>query len=148
VGAGMSELKFTESTMKYLAYFESLTGTKVYDCVEFEDNEKLVFIVPQHALGAAIGRKGEVLRRLKKAFKKDVELIGYSKNREQFIRNIFHDYAVGEVRIESRGDKEIAYVTMSMRDKARAIGKGGKKLARARAILQRHHKGLDLVITS
>ncbi len=133
----MTNITLDGNALRYISVFERVTKTVVKDCIETPD--KLVFIVATGYIGAAIGKKGENIKRLYELFKKNLDVIEYSGDPEMFLRNIFHNYKIKGVEIEKRGKKIHATVSVESMDKGRIIGKDGRNLKLAREILYRHH---------
>ncbi|MCQ5375358.1 MAG: NusA-like transcription termination signal-binding factor [Methanomassiliicoccales archaeon] len=133
----MPEITFNEETLRYISLFESITKTRVRDCLETE--EKLVFVVNPGQANKAVGKGGENVIRMKNATGKNIQVIEYSDEPEEFIRNVFYNYNVQSVKIENRGNIIHATVTVDPKVKGRAIGKNGKNLKIARDIVNRHH---------
>jgi N utilization substance protein A len=133
----MDEIKFTEDTLRYISLFETLTRTRVKDCMETED--KLVFVVEPGQANRAVGKAGENVINLKNHTGKNIQVIEYSDDPETFIRNVFYNYNVQSVVIENRGTIVHATVTVDPKVKGRAIGKNGRNLKIARDIVNRHH---------
>jgi N utilization substance protein A len=133
----MDEIKFTEDTLPYISLFETLTRTRVKDCMETED--KLVFVVEPGQANRAVGKGGENVINLKNHTGKNIQVIEYSDDPETFIRNVFYNYNVQSVVIENRGTIVHATVTVDPKVKGRAIGKNGRNLKIARDIVNRHH---------
>lgn len=133
----MPDITFTEETLRYISFFESITKTRVKDCLETED--KLVFVVEPGQANKAVGRGGENVIRLKNTTGKNIQVVEYSDDPEQFIRNVFYSYNVQKVEIENRGSVVHATVTVDPKVKGRAIGKNGRNLRIARDIVNRHH---------
>lgn len=133
----MDEIKFTEDTLRYISLFETLTRTRVKDCMETED--KLVFVVEPGQANRAVGKAGENVINLKNHTGKNIQVIEYSDDPETFIRNVFYNYNVQSVVIENRGTIVHATVTVDPTVKGRAIGKNGRNLKIARDIVNRHH---------
>ena len=133
----MQDITFTEDTLRYITLFENMTKTHVNDCMEAED--KLVFVVDPGQANRAVGKGGENVIRLKNTTGKNIQVIEYSDDAEQFIKNVFYNYSVQSVAIEQRGNIIHATVTVDPKVKGRAIGKAGRNLKIARDIVNRHH---------
>jgi N utilization substance protein A len=133
----MVDITFTEDTLRYIRLFEDLTHTRVRDCMETE--EKLVFVVDPGQANRAVGKAGENVINLKNLTGKNIQVIEYSDDPEAFIRNVFYNYNVQNVVMESRGNIVHATVTVDPTVKGRAIGKNGRNLKIARDIVNRHH---------
>ena len=133
----MTNITLDQNTIRFISVFEKITKTRVRDCIETQD--KLIFIVARGQIGAAIGKRGENVKRLHEMFKKNLDVIEYSDDPERFLKNIFHNYKIKGVEIEKRGTKVHAIVSVESKDKGKIIGKDGRNLKLARDILIRHH---------
>lgn len=133
-------VKLDTTAIHHITLFEDITKAKVKDCIEQE--EKIIFVVNEGELGLAIGKESKNLKMLKSILNKNIDVIEYSDDAVQFIKNIFHNYKVREVRLS----EERTEVVIDPNDKARAIGKNGRNLKVAREIAQRHHGIQNMVI--
>ncbi|MBS7659137.1 MAG: NusA-like transcription termination signal-binding factor [Candidatus Bathyarchaeia archaeon] len=134
-----SGIKFTTTEMKHIALFESITRASVKDCIIDEENGRIIFVVKEGDLGAAIGKGGRNIRILEKLTGKKHEVIEHADDPVQFIKNVLRPARVKEVRITQRPDgKTIAVVTVDPRDKGIAIGKNGKNAERLRLLVKRY----------
>lgn len=135
-----ADIVLTEDTLRYISLFESITKGKinVRDCMDTED--KLVFVVGEKQGNTAVGKKGENVIKLKDKTGKNIQVVEYSDDPQQFVMNVFHIYSPQKVEIEQRGNITHATVTVDPKLKGRAIGKAGKNLRIARDIVNRHHE--------
>ena len=134
----MEEIVITQDTLKKVQLVTNITSARVKDCVDEEDI--VVFIIEKGDISLAVGRKGEHVIRLKKLFSKTVQMIEFSEDPKVFLKNVFRNYGVTEVDIETKDDGQIhATVHVDPKEKGRAIGKNARNLKRARNILARHH---------
>lgn len=132
-------IRFTGREMRYIALLESITGATARDCIIDDGLKRIIFIVKEGDAGAAIGRKGKNIHLLEKMTGKRHEIIEYSENPVQFIKNALKPAKVREIRITERPDgKSIAVVSVNPRDKGVAIGKNGKNAERARFLVKRY----------
>ena len=133
-----TEIVLTEDTLKYISLFEALTKTNVMDCMETDD--KLVYVVEKGQGNTAVGKKGEHVIKLKEKTGKNIQVVEYSEDPAQFVKNVFHIYNPQKVEIEQRNNITHATVTVDPKLRGRAIGKAGKNLRIARDIVNRHHE--------
>jgi len=139
------EIKLDADTLRLFTLFENVTRARVKDCLEEED--RLVFVVPEEDVGKAIGKQAANLRKLKDILKKDIEIVGFNDDRQKFIANIFRKYEVEAIEIDERKDGVIqARVRVAARDKGRAIGRGGRNVQLARTLAKRHHGVHDVIV--
>jgi N utilization substance protein A len=128
--------------------FESVSGAGVKDCIIDEEHGRAIFIVNQGQVGVAIGRGGRNIHTLERMTGKKHEIIEYSEDPQQFIRNALKPAAVREVRITERMDgKKMAVVTVNPKDKGVAIGKNGKNAERLRFLAKRYFDIQNVSIT-
>lgn len=138
------EIVLTADTLGYINLFQSITKTHVKDCMETED--KLVFVVGVGEGNTAVGKKGENVIRMKDKTGKNIQVVEYSDDPIQFVKNVFHVYLPKSVEIEERGNVTHATVTVDPKMKGKAIGKEGKNLRIARDIINRHHEIQSIIV--
>jgi len=90
----MSEFKLTTEGIRYIALFESLTGGMARDCVVDEDNDRIIFVIKKGDMGAAIGRKGSNINRVKKSIGKQIEIVEHSDDVKEFLENLFQPASI------------------------------------------------------
>lgn len=143
-----SGIKFTGDEMRYIALFESISGAAVKDCIIDEEQGRAIFIVNPGQVGVAIGKGGRNIHTLERMTGKKHEIIEYSDDVVQFIKNALKPAAVKEVRITERMDgKKMAVVTVNPKDKGVAIGKNGKNAERLRFLVKRYFDIQNVSIT-
>lgn len=132
----MPEIVLDTETLGYLRLFEERTGARVKDC--FEAEGKLIFLVYPGEIPKAVGPAGVLVERIKELLGKEIQVIEYSDDPEQLARNIFFAYSPRTVNLAPKGKGRHATITVDPAWKARAIGKAGRNLKIARAVLLRH----------
>jgi N utilization substance protein A len=143
-----SGIKFTSNEMRYIALFESITSATVKDCIIDEEQGRVLYVVSQGQVGMAIGRGGRNIHTLERMTGKKQEIIEYSEDAAQFIKNALKPAAIEEVRITEKADgKSIAVVTVNPKDKGVAIGKNGRNAERLRFLAKRYFNIQNVSIT-
>ena len=141
----MSEIKLSTEGIRYIALFERLTGATVKDCIV--DDGRIIYVIKAGDMGAAIGRNGDHINRMKKAVDKQIDLVEYSDEPVVFIKNAFGPVTVKSVNITSRNRQAIAlYVEVSNKDKGLAIGRNGKNIEKVKLVAKRHHDIDDVIL--
>jgi N utilization substance protein A len=131
------ERKLGPEELRYIALFQSITGTTVLDCIVDDDFNRIIYIVRPEDMGKAIGRKGINVKRLSDLLKKNIEIVEHSDNLEDMVRNVFREARIVSINLVERGGQKTLYVRVPDSDKGKAIGREGKNLKRARLILKR-----------
>ncbi|MCL2690884.1 MAG: NusA-like transcription termination signal-binding factor [Candidatus Bathyarchaeota archaeon] len=141
-------IKITCDEMRYIALFESISGASVKDCIIDEEQGRVIFIVNQGQVGVAIGKGGRNIHTLERMTGKTHEIIEYSEDPVQFIKNTLKPAAVREIRVTERTDgKKMAVITVNPKDKGVAIGKNGKNAERLRFLSKRYFDIQNVSIT-
>ena len=143
-----SGIKITSKEMRYISLFESITGANVKDCIVNEELNRVILVVKEGEIGMAIGKRGRNIHTLEKMTGKKHEIIEYSEEPVQFIKNALKPAMVREVRITERPNgKTIAVVAVNPRDKGVAIGKNGRNAERLRFLAKRYFQIQNVSIT-
>lgn len=142
----MSEFKLTTEGIRFIALFESLTGGIARDCVVDEENDRIIFVIKKGDMGAAIGKKGSNINRVKKSIGKQIEIVEYSDDVKEFLENLFQPASIRNVVVVNKNNKRLAYVDVANKDKGIAIGKDGRNILKAKMLAQRHHSVDDIII--
>ena len=142
----MSEIRLTTEGIRYIALFESLTGGVARDCIIDEDNDRIIFVINKGDMGAAIGRKGSNINRVKKSIGKQIEIVEFSDEVNEFLENLFQPASIKNVTVVNKNDKRLAYVEVANKDKGLAIGRDGRNILKAKMLALRHHGVDDIII--
>ncbi|HEB37162.1 MAG TPA: NusA-like transcription termination signal-binding factor [Thermoplasmatales archaeon] len=140
----MVERVISNEDMQKIRLAASITKADIIDCVE--DDDTIVFVVSKGFLGIAIGKNARNIERLKEILKKNVRFVELDDDEKKFISNLFKPFKIEEISIEKVGDKNVARLKVSQKDKTRIIGKGGRNVRLARTIAQRHSSIEDIQI--
>ena len=140
-------IKFTSREMQYISLFESITGAVARDCIIDDELNRIIFVIREGDAGMAIGRKGKNVSLLEKMTGKRHEVIEFSDNPTQFLKNALKPARVKEIRITERPDgKLIAVILVNPRDKGIAIGRNGRNAERIRFLARRYFQMHNVTI--
>jgi len=125
--------------MKYIAFFESITGVTVIDCILDREKNRLIFLVKKGYVGKAVGKNGINIKRLNKLTGKNIEVVEYSEKMDELIKNSLFPASVQSIRLSKNiNGKKVVYVSVPSKEKGLAIGKEGRNISRAILILKRY----------
>lgn len=131
--------KLSNEKLRYLALYEKLTGATPIDCVESVDGDRLTFVMEEDEMGKAIGENGKNIGKVREKLDSKVDVVKYSSDPEEFLRNLFSPVDVEEIDIEEQEDGKVALIRVEDSEKGRAVGKNGWNIKRARRLSNRHH---------
>jgi N utilization substance protein A len=143
------KIKLTPEEFSYLSLFQTITTAVSRDCIIDDKMERVIFVVHKGQMGMAIGKGGTNIKQLQNAITKKIELVEYSDNPINFIKNIFNSNMVQDVRINEResGIKN-AIVVVDMKKKGIVVGKDGRNVDKARMLAKRYFNINNVLILS
>jgi N utilization substance protein A len=141
----MPQVTLTEECMRLISQFESLTGAGSRDCIVDNRNERIIFVINPGDMGLAIGKSGSSIKKASDVMGKRIEVVEYSADPSQFLRNCFLPAQVTGIDFDTdEEDQQIALIEVRDEDRGLAIGKAGKNIFKAKVLAQRQHDIADV----
>ncbi|MGH9993553.1 MAG: NusA-like transcription termination signal-binding factor [Nitrososphaera sp.] len=145
----MTEIKLTSDELRLMSLFQSITSATARDCIVDDRMERVIFVVNKGQMGLAIGKGGSTIKQLQNVVAKKVELVEYSDDPADFIRNMLNADMVGDVRISDRNDgTKQAVVVVDARKKGAVVGREGRNAEKARLLAKRYFQISNVLIVS
>ena len=143
------KIKLTSDELRLISLFQSITGANARDCVVDDKMDRVIFIVNKGQMGLAIGKGGATIRQLQNVVGKKVELVEYSDDASEFIRNILNTDMINEIRINDRIDgTRQAIVIVDPKKKGVVVGREGRNAEKARLLAKRYFQISNVLIIS
>jgi N utilization substance protein A len=142
-------IKLTTDQIKLMSLFQNVTGATARDCIEDEKQDRVIFVVNQGKMGLAIGKGGSTIKNLQNVVKRNVELVEYSEDAGEFLKNMLNPKLVSEVTIKDRldGSKQ-AIVLVDAKKKGIVVGREGRNAEKARLLAKRYFQISSVLIQS
>ncbi len=145
----MTEIKLTSDELRLMSLFQSITSATARDCIVDDRMERVIFVVNRGQMGLAIGKGGSTIKQLQNVVAKKVELVEYSDDPADFIRNMLNADMVGDVRISDRNDgTKQAVVVVDAKKKGAVVGREGRNAEKARLLAKRYFQISNVLIVS
>jgi N utilization substance protein A len=145
----MTEIKLTSDELRLMSLFQSITSATARDCIIDERMERVIFVVNKGQMGLAIGKGGSTIKQLQNVVARKVELVEFSDDPVEFIRNMLNAEMVGDVRISDRNDgTRQAVVVVDARKKGAVVGREGRNAEKARLLAKRYFQISSVLIVS
>ncbi|MGI0036964.1 MAG: NusA-like transcription termination signal-binding factor [Nitrososphaera sp.] len=145
----MTEIKLTSDELRLMSLFQSITSATARDCIVDDRMERVIFVVNKGQMGLAIGKGGSTIKQLQNVVAKKVELVEYSEDATEFIRNMLNADLVSEVKISDRNDgTKQAVVVVDARKKGAVVGREGRNAEKARLLAKRYFQITNVLIVS
>src|ERR671937_2606383 len=142
-------IKLTSDELRLMSLFQSVTSATARDCIVDEKMDRVIFIVNKGQMGLAIGKGGATIKQLQNVVTKKVELVEYSDDPSEFIRNILNTDMINEIRINDRIDgTRQAVVIVDAKKKGVVVGREGRNAEKARLLAKRYFQISNVLRTS
>jgi N utilization substance protein A len=143
------KIKLTSDELRLISLFQSITSATARDCIVDDKMDRVIFVVNKGQMGLAIGKGGTTIRQLQNVVAKKVELVEYSDDPSEFIRNILNSEMINEVKINERVDGTMqAIVSVDAKKKGVVVGKEGRNAEKARLLAKRYFQISNVLIVS
>lgn len=142
-------IKLTTDQMRLISLFQNVTGASARDCVEDEKQNRVIFVVSEGKMGLAIGKGGSHIKNLQNIVKKSVELVEYSDDPIEFLKNMLNPKLVTDVKLNKRLDGTTqAIVLVDQKKKGIVVGREGRNAEKARLLAKRYFDITSVLINS
>jgi N utilization substance protein A len=143
----MTEIKLTSDELRLMSLFQSITSATARDCIVDDKMDRVIFVVNKGQMGLAIGKGGSTIKQLQNMVARKIELVEFSDDPAEFIRNMLNADMVNDVRISERGDgTKQAVVTVDQRKKGAVVGREGRNAEKARLLARRYFQISNVLI--
>jgi len=143
-----NKITWSSQELELMALFQRISGATAKDCVVDQKMNRIIFLVSADEIGLAIGKKGSCVKTLENMIKKPVEIVVYSNDPIQLIKNALNKKYINEVRLSERldGSKIAVVVLNNPKFQGAVVGLGGKNAERARLLIRRYFDIADVRI--
>ncbi len=142
-------IKLSTDQIKLMSLFQNVTGATARDCIEDEKQDRVIFVVNQGKMGLAIGKGGSTIKNLQNVVKRNVELVEYSEEPAEFLKNMLNPKLVSEVKINKRLDGSLqAIILVDAKKKGIVVGREGRNAEKARRLAKRYFQISSVLIQS
>ena len=143
----MTEIKLTSDELRLMSLFQSITSATARDCIVDDKMDRVIFVVNKGQMGLAIGKGGSTIKQIQNMVARKIELVEFSDDPAEFIRNMLNADMVNDVRISERGDgTKQAVVTVDQRKKGAVVGREGRNAEKARLLARRYFQISNVLI--
>jgi len=143
------EIKLTSDELRLMSLFQSVTSATARDCIVDEKMDRVIFVVNKGQMGLAIGKGGSTIKQLQNLVAKKIELVEFSDDPAEFIRNMLNADMVNDIRISDRNDgTKQAIIMVDQRKKGAVVGREGRNAEKARLLAKRYFQITNVQIVS
>lgn len=136
----MTKIKYDTNLIKLISLFETLTRSKVKDCIE---SNILMFVVKRGEIGKAIGKKGSNIKRIENVLKRKIKIVEFNDDIEIFVKNLIAPIKVENITKE---DDTIIISDANNQTKGRLKGRDSQNLKEYKKIVSRYFDIKDIIV--
>jgi N utilization substance protein A len=145
----MTEIKISSDELRLMSLFQSITSATARDCIVDEKMDRVIFVVNKGQMGLAIGKGGVTIKQLQNVIAKKIELVEFSDDPAEFIRNMLNADMINEVKLSDRSDgSKQAVVVVDQKKKGAVVGREGRNAEKARLLAKRYFQITNVLIVS
>jgi len=116
-----------------------MSGATVRDCIVDDRFQRLIFVINRGQMGLAIGKGGSTIQNIERVVKKPIEVVEWSDDPSEMIRNALDPRGVQEVRVTEKLDGTTAIsVVVDPKRKGAILGREGKNAEKVRLIAKKY----------
>lgn len=143
----MTEIKLTSGELQLMSLFQSVTGATARDCIIDVKLDRVIFVVNKGDMGLAIGKNGATIKTLQDLVGKKIELVEFSNDVVEFIRNMLSSSLVLDVKIIEKDDgAKVAVAVVDPKKKGVVVGREGRNAEKARLLARRYFQISNVLI--
>jgi len=142
-------IKLTSEELGLIHLFQQVSGATARDCIIDPRMDRVIFVVNKGEMGLAIGKSGVNIKNLQKLVGRPVDLVEYSDDPKEFIRNSLSGRYVSDVRLTEKLDgTKLAVVVVDPRQKGAVVGRDGRNAEKARLLAKRYFQISNIHVVS
>src|SRR5215203_5343605 len=142
------KIKLTSDELRLISLFQSITSATARDCIVDEKMDRVIFVVNKGQMGLAIGKGGTTIKQLQNVIPRRIELVEYSDNEDEFLKNILNSNMINEIKINKRIDGTKQAIVVDSKKKGVVVGKEGRNAEKARLLAKRYFHISNVLILS
>ncbi len=144
------KVKLSNDEFRFLHILESLTGVLAYDCVHDAKRDWLIFIIPGKLMKRVIGPGGSTVQALSDHFKKNIDFVAFSRDKIEFIRNMFipvliHDVQFYDISKSELGKRMVIFVESEFH-RRKIYSQDGRIIKRCELLSRRYFDVEEIVV--
>ncbi len=136
----------TSDELQMISLFQNVSSATARDCIIDEKIDRLIFIVEKGQMGLAIGKNGSTIKTLQSVLGKKIELVEFSEDAAEFIKNALGTQYIHQVKINETSHGKVAIVVVDSTKKGIVVGKEGRNAEKARILAKRYFQIANVLI--
>lgn len=141
------EVKYTNEDLQLLKIFTVFGNVEVKDLVKDEKFNRIFVVVKKGDVGKAVGKNGWLVNSAKKVAGKDIIVVEYSDNLEEFVRGLLGNVSRAEIKQNEGQEGKVLILQVPQEEKGLVIGARGQNIEKIKLLTKRYFNVSRVLVT-
>ena len=134
-----SAITLKSEELQLMSLIQDLTGVTAKDCIFDSKLNRVILVVDSTQMGLVIGKKGMMIKKLKKITGKLIEIVEYSDDPVKFVTNILNQDLIENIKLtKNSNNNQTIVVNVDAKNKGAVVGKNGRNAEKARSLSKKY----------
>jgi N utilization substance protein A len=134
-----SAITLKSEELQLMSLIQDLTGVTAKDCIFDSKLNRVILVVDSTQMGLVIGKKGMMIKKLKKITGKLIEIVEYSDDPVKFVTNILNPDLIENIKLtKNSNNNQTIVVNVDGKNKGAVVGKNGRNAEKARSLSKKY----------
>jgi len=134
-----SAITLKSEELQLMSLIQDLTSVTAKDCIFDSKLNRVILVVDSTQMGLVIGKKGMMIKKLKKITGKLIEIVEYSDDPVKFVTNILNQDLIENIKLtKNSNNNQTIVVNVDAKNKGAVVGKNGRNAEKARSLSKKY----------
>jgi len=134
-----SAITLKSEELQLMSLIQDLTTVTAKDCIFDSKLNRVILVVDSTQMGLVIGKKGMMIKKLKKITGKLIEIVEYSDDPVKFVTNILNQDLIENIKLTKNSNNiQTIIVNVDEKNKGAVVGKNGRNAEKARSLSKKY----------
>ena len=134
-----SAITLKSEELQLMSLIQDLTSVTAKDCIFDSKLNRVILVVDSTQMGLVIGKKGMMIKKLKKITGKLIEIVEYSDDPVKFVTNILNQDLIENIKLTKNSNNiQTIIVNVDEKNKGAVVGKNGRNAEKARSLSKKY----------
>ena len=134
-----SAITLKSEELQLMSLIQDLTSVTAKDCIFDSKLNRVILVVDSTQMGLVIGKKGMMIKKLKKITGKLIEIVEYSDDPVKFVTNILNPDLIENIKLtKNSNNNQTIVVNVDAKNKGAVVGKNGRNAEKARSLSKKY----------
>ncbi len=142
-----SETKYTNDDLQLLKVFTVFGNVEVMDLIKDEKFNRVFVVVKKGEMGKAVGKNGWLVNSARKIAGREVIVVEYNENLEDFVRGLLGNVSKAEVKENEGQGGKVLILQVPQDEKGLVIGAKGQNIEKIKLLTKKYFNVTRVMVT-